>query len=83
MKEISTLRPPGPRPDTIGAACRAHADNKGIATELVARRLGVSQQRARQLFTATNMTLISAMKLAEAVGLRIALVSDEVTTDGA
>lgn len=79
MKEMTVLRPPGPKPDSIGAACRAHAESKGVSTATVARKLGVSEQRARQLFTATNMTLLSAMKLAEAVGLRIALVSDEVS----
>jgi hypothetical protein len=42
---------------------------------MVARRLGISEQRARQLFAAQNMTLHNAMKLAEAVGLRLALVS--------
>lgn len=79
MKEVTLLRPPGPRPDSIGAACRAHAENKGISTAQVAKKLGVSEQRIRQLFTATNMTLVSAMHLADAVGLRIALVSDEVS----
>lgn len=79
MKDMTVLRPPGPKPDSIGAACRAHAENKGISTTIVARKLGVSEQRARQLFAASNMTLLSAMKLAEAVGLRIALVSDEVS----
>jgi hypothetical protein len=79
MKDFTVLCPPGPKPNSIGAACRAHAENKGIATAAVAQRLGVSEQRARQLFAATNMTLVSAMKLAEAVGLRIALVSDEVS----
>jgi plasmid maintenance system antidote protein VapI len=77
MREMTLLRPPGPRPDSIGAACRAHAENRGITTAIVARRLGVSEQRARQLFVAENMTLASAMRLAEAVGLRLALVSDE------
>lgn len=79
MKDFTVLCPPGPRPDSIGAACRAHAESKGISTAIVARKLGVSEQRARQLFAASNMTLVSAMKLAEAVGLRIALVSDEVS----
>lgn len=79
MKDMTVLRPPGPKPDSIGAACRAHAESKGIPTAIVARKLGVSEQRARQLFAASNMTLLSAMKLAEAVGLRIALVSDEVS----
>lgn len=82
MKEISAELL-GPRPEFIGAGCRQHAKLKGISTEDVAKKLGVSEQRARQLFSCTNMTLLNAMRLAEAVGLRIALVSDEVTTDGA